>query len=426
MQKAQATILGEPVKSLKNIRMGVSDHDWNDWHWQLRNRIQDYETLVQYIDLTEEEERVFVTTGFSFRMAITPYYLSLINNDDANDPIRLQAIPRIMESHITVSDMCDPLHEEVDSPVPGMTHRYPDRVLLLVTDQCSMYCRHCTRRRKAGEHDAAMPHENIDKAIEYIRNNKEIRDVILSGGDPLTLTDQGLDDILSRIHAIEHVDIIRIGTRIPVVLPQRITDGLITILKKYPPIWLNTHFNHPRELTAESRAALAKLADNGIVLGNQSVLLRHINDHVDVMKNLLHQLVKNRVRPYYIYQCDLSEGIAHFRTPISKGLEIMESLRGHTSGLCVPTFVVDAPGGGGKIPIQSNYVVAQAPGRWILRNYEGIITTYTESGYTEQNTADYRDLAPEERRSSEGIMKLLRGQQVCIGPQETKRNGRKR
>lgn len=425
MQNAQATTLGEPMEPLKNIRAGVSDHDWNDWHWQLRNRITDYETLVQYINLTEEEEKVFETTGFSFRMAITPYYLSLIDNSDPYDPIRLQAIPRIMESHITVSDMCDPLHEDADSPVPGMTHRYPDRVLLLVTDQCSMYCRHCTRRRKAGEKDAPMPHDDVDKAIEYIRNNKEVRDVILSGGDPLTLSDQRLDDLLSRIHAIEHVDIIRIGTRIPVVLPQRITDGLIEVLKKYPPIWLNTHFNHTHELTPEACAALAKLADNGIVLGNQSVLLRHVNDQVDVMKNLVHKLVKNRVRPYYIYQCDLSEGIAHFRTPISKGLEIMESLRGHTSGLCIPTFVVDAPGGGGKIPVQPNYVVAQAPGRWILRNYEGFITSYTEPGHTEQITTEYRDLAPEERRSTEGIMKLLRGNQVSIGPTETKRNGRK-
>ncbi|HNX00210.1 MAG TPA: lysine 2,3-aminomutase [Candidatus Cloacimonadota bacterium] len=413
------------MKTIKDIKKGVSEHDWNDWHWQLRNRITDFETLKQYIKLTEEEEKVFESTGFSFRMAITPYYLALIDSDDPFDPIRLQAIPRIMESHIEVNDMSDPLHEDADAPVPGMTHRYPDRVLLLVTDQCSMYCRHCTRRRKAGEKDAPMPQENIDKAIEYIRRNKEIRDVILSGGDPLTMSDQRLEDIISRLHAIEHVDIIRIGSRVPVVLPQRITDGLISMLKKYPPIWFNTHFNHPRELTPEARTALAKLADNGIVLGNQSVLLRNVNDHVDVMKKLVHDLVKNRVRPYYIYQCDLSEGISHFRTPISRGLEIMESLRGHTSGLCIPTFVVDAPGGGGKIPIQPNYVVTQTPGRWILRNYEGFITSYTEPSYKEQVAGEYRDLVSEERSSTEGIMKLIRGHQVSIGPQETKRNKRK-
>jgi lysine 2,3-aminomutase len=229
-----------------NIKSQVSEQEWNDWHWQLRNRIDTYEQLSQYINLSEDEEKVLKTSGFSFRMAITPYYLSLINQSDPMDAVRLQAIPRFAETSISPSDMCDPLHEDADSPVPGMTHRYPDRVLLLVTDQCAMYCRHCTRRRKAGETDAAMPSENIDKAIEYIRNNPEIRDVILSGGDPLTLSDERLDDILSRLYAIEHVDIIRIGTRTPVVLPQRITDSLIEVLKKYPPIWLNTHFNHPR------------------------------------------------------------------------------------------------------------------------------------------------------------------------------------
>jgi lysine 2,3-aminomutase len=266
--------------------------------------------------------------------------------------------------------------------------------------------------------------DQIDKAIEYIRNTPEVRDVILSGGDPLTLADEKLDEILAKIYAIDHVDIIRIGTRTPVVLPQRITDNLINVLKKYPPIWLNTHFNHPNEMTKEAMQALAKLADNGIVLGNQSVLLKGINDHVDVMKNLVHTLVKNRVRPYYIYQCDLSNGISHFRTPVSKGIEIMESLRGHTSGLCQPLFVVDAPGGGGKIPVMPNYVLSMSPDRWILRNYEGFITTYTEPGFVPQNDADYNAFCIPERKSDEGIMHLIRGEKISIGPNDTKRNKR--
>ncbi len=408
----------------KKIKSIGSNDEWNDWRWQLKHRITTHEDLKKYITLLPEEEAVFKDENFSFRMAITPYYLSIIDENNPNDPVRLQAIPRIQESNISVSDMSDPLHEDTDSPTPGLTHRYPDRTLLLLTDQCSMYCRHCTRRRTAGEHDAAMPQDQIDKAIEYIRNTPEVRDVILSGGDPLTLSDERLDEIIGKIYAIDHVDIIRIGTRTPVVLPQRITDNLINVLKKYPPIWLNTHFNHPSEMTPDAMKALAKLADNGIVLGNQSVLLKGINDHVDVMKNLVHQLVKNRVRPYYIYQCDLSNGISHFRTPVSKGIEIMESLRGHTSGLCQPLFVVDAPGGGGKIPVMPNYVMSMSPDRWILRNYEGFITTYTEPDFKAMDENAYSEKCRDERKSDEGIMSLIRGEKISIGPNDTKRNKR--
>ena len=411
---------------MQNIKTTASPEQWNDWLWQLRNRITTPEQLRKYIELTQEEEAVFADNAFSFRMAITPYYLSLIDQSNPNDPVRMQAIPRVAECAVNPSDMADPLHEDADSPVPGMTHRYPDRVLLLLTDQCGMYCRHCTRRRKAGENDAPMPAENVEKALDYIREHKEIRDVILSGGDPLTLGDERLDEVLDKLSRIEHVDIVRIGSRLPVVLPQRITDNLIAVLKKYKFVWLNTHFNHPQEMTAEASAALAKLSEAGVVLGNQSVLLKGINDNIDVMKQLVHTLVKNRVRPYYIYQCDLSEGIAHFRTPISKGIEIMESLRGHTSGLCVPTFVVDAPGGGGKIPVMPNYLISQMPGRTILRNYEGFITAYTEPGFVPIDDNNYTALCPEERRSSEGIMTLLRGKKVSIGPAETKRNERRR
>ena len=412
--------------SITDIRSIATEAEWKDWHWQIRNRITSVEELRKYIRLLPEEEALFADESFSFRMAITPYYLSLIDPENPNDPVRMQAIPRIEESYISESDMSDPLDEDDDAPVPGMTHRYPDRVLLLLTDQCSMYCRHCTRRRKAGEHDAPMPREHVDRAIDYIRDHPEIRDVVLSGGDPLTLGDQRLDEILERLSQIEHLDIVRLGTRTPVVLPMRFTPELMAVLKKYPFVWLNTHFNHSQELSKDACEALKMIAETGIPMGNQSVLLKSVNDHVDVMKNLVHKLVKNRVRPYYIYQCDLSEGISHFRTPVAKGIEIMESLRGHTSGLCVPTFVVDAPGGGGKIPVMPNYVISQMPGRLILRNYEGFITSYTEPGFKAPDDSKYRDLGAEERKSSEGVMTLLRGKRVSIGPAETKRNQRRK
>lgn len=414
------------MAEITKIRSTATAKEWNDWHWQLKNRITDFKTLRKYIELQPEEEAVAKSKSFSFRMAITPYYLSLIDHKNPNDPVRMQCIPRIAESRKDPSDMADPLSEDADAPVPGMTHRYPDRVLLLLTDQCGMYCRHCTRRRKAGEHDAPMPRENVEKALEYIASHKEIRDVILSGGDPLTLGDERLDEVLGKLARIKHLDIVRIGSRLPVVLPQRITDSLLAVLKKYKFVWLNTHFNHPNELTPDSTAALARLADAGVVLGNQSVLLKGINDNVDVMKELVHRLVRNRVRPYYIYQCDLSEGISHFRTPVSKGIEIIESLRGHTSGLCVPTYVVDAPGGGGKIPVMPNYLISQMPGRVVLRNYEGFITAYTEPEYKPMDDKQYKALCPRERKSSEGVMSLLRGKRVSIGPAETKRNQRRK
>jgi len=414
------------MQKIIDIRQSATPEEWQDWHWQQRNRISTFDQLEKYIELSEEEKAVFANQAFSFRMAITPYYLSLIDQSNPNDPVRLQAIPRIQEGSYSQSDMADPLHEDADAPVPGMTHRYPDRVLLLLTDQCAMYCRHCTRRRKAGEHDAPMPRENVDKAIDYIASHPEIRDVILSGGDPLTMSDQRIDEVLERLSKIDHIDIVRIGTRTPVVLPQRITDGLIEVLKKYKFVWFNTHFNHPQELSEDAKKALAKLAEAGVVLGNQSVLLKGINDNVDVMKQLVHQLVRNRVRPYYIYQCDLSEGIAHFRTPVAKGIEIIESLRGHTSGLCIPTFVVDAPGGGGKIPVMPNYLISQMPGRIVLRNYEGFITSYTEPGFTPIDDSKYKDLCPAERKSEEGIMALMRGKKVSIGPSESKRNLRRK
>ncbi|MHB1044331.1 MAG: lysine 2,3-aminomutase [Eubacteriales bacterium] len=359
----------------------VGPEDWNSWQWQVSNRITTVEELKQVVKLTPEEEEGIRKCLKTLRMAITPYYATLMDPHDPDCPVRKQAVPNSLELHLSQSDQADPLHEDVDSPVPGLTHRYPDRVLLLVTDQCSMYCRHCTRRRLAGHNDKPLPVKQIDKAIDYIRGTPQVRDVLISGGDPLILSNEKLEEIIAEVREIPHVDVVRIGTRAPVVLPQRITENLVKMLKKYHPLWLNTHFNHPKEFTERSRQALGMLADAGIPLGNQSVLLRGINDCPNTMKKLVHELVKNRVRPYYIYQCDLSQGIEHFRTPVSAGIEIIEALRGHTSGFAVPTFVVDAPGGGGKIPVMPQYLINHARNRVVLRNYEGVITVYEEPHY---------------------------------------------
>ena len=403
------------VSRRKELFPEVTDAQWNDWKWQVKNRIETLDQLKKYVKLTPEEEEGVKKTLSTLRMAITPYYISLINPDDSNDPIRKQAIPTGAETHQAAADLLDPLHEDEDSPTPGLTHRYPDRVLLLITDMCSMYCRHCTRRRFAGQKDAESPSERIDKAIEYIARTPQVRDVLLSGGDALMVSDAKLEDIIKRLRAIPHVEIIRIGSRVPVVCPQRITDDLVNMLKKYHPIWLNTHFNHPNEVTEETARACARLADAGVPLGNQSVLLRGINDCVHVMKKLVHELVKIRVRPYYIYQCDLSMGLEHFRTPVSKGIEIMEGLRGHTSGYAVPTFVVDAPGGGGKTPVMPQYVISQAPGKVVLRNFEGVITTYTEPEEYHFE-CDCEECRKERKKPLEGVVSLLEGQKMAIEP----------
>ena len=357
----------------------VTKEQWNDWRWQIKNAIRSVEDLKKVIPLSQEEEEGVRKSLGRFRMAITPHYASLIDSDNPYCPIRLQAVPRAEEVLISKNDLDDPLSEDADSPVPGLTHRYPDRVLLLVTQICSMYCRHCTRRRSVGETDSHINKADLEASYDYITDHEEVRDVIISGGDPLTLDDDRIEEIIARLRAVPHVEIIRIGTRTPAVLPMRITDELCERLKRYHPVYVNTHFNHPRELTAESRQALARLADHGFPLGNQSVLLRYVNDCPHVMKQLMHELLKARVKPYYIYQCDLSTGINHFRTPISRGVEIIESLRGHTSGLAVPTFAVDAPFGGGKVPVMPNYVVSQAPGQVVLRNYEGVLSRYNEN-----------------------------------------------
>ena len=403
----------------------VPDSDWNDWKWQVRNRVETLEDLKKYVTLTPEEEDGVSKCLGTLRMAITPYYLSLIDLNNPNCPVRKQAVPTAAELHKAEADLLDPLHEDTDSPVPGLTHRYPDRVLLLVTDQCSMYCRHCTRRRFAGQHDAAVDMCQIDKCIEYVSQHPEVRDVLLSGGDALLISDEKLEYIISKLRAIPHVEIVRIGSRTPVVMPQRITPELCNMLKKYHPIWLNTHFNHPNEVTEESARACAMLADAGIPLGNQTVLLAGVNDCVHVMKNLVHKLVSMRVRPYYIYQCDLSMGLEHFRTPVSKGIEIIEGLRGHTSGYCVPTFVVDAPGGGGKTPVMPNYVISQTPNKVILRNFEGVITTYTEpTNYKE--TCQCEVCRGEKKVELVGVAGLEQGQALSMEPKDLARSKRGR
>ena len=367
------------MKTKNGLFSAVSKKEWNDWKWQIAHRattIKDLEACG--IQLNDVERKGVEATLGTFRMAITPYYLSLIDLENPYDPIRKQAIPVEEELQFAPYEAEDPLCEEKYSPCAGITHRYPDRALLLVTDQCSMYCRHCTRRRFAGQTDSEVPMCQIEQGIEYIKQHPEIRDVLISGGDPLMLSDTTLEVILKKISAIEHVEVIRLGSRMPVVCPQRVTAELCSMIKKYHPIWFNVQFNHPAELTEEAIEACALLADAGIPLGNQSVLLAGVNDCVHVMRDLVYKLVAARVRPYYIYCCDPSLGLSHFRTPVSKGIEIMEALRGHTSGFCVPTFVVDAPGGGGKIPVMPNYVISQTPNKVVLRNFEGVLTTYTE------------------------------------------------
>ena len=403
----------------------VNPEDWNDWHWQIRNNIKDVAALSRVIPLSAQDKEDIEEVLKVFRMAITPYYASLIDPVNRLCPVRLQAVPRRQEAFTDKSDQYDPLHEDIDSPVPGLTHRYPDRVLLLVTHICSMNCRHCTRRRLVGVEDLSLDDANLDAAVEYIRKTPIIRDVLISGGDPFVLSTERLENIISRIRAVPHVEIIRIGTRTPVVLPMRITDDLVAMLRKYEPIYVNTHFNHPKEITAEAREACRKLADAGIPLGNQSVLLRDVNDCPVLMKKLVQKLLCVRVKPYYIYQCDMSRGISHFRTTVSKGIEIIENLRGHTSGIAVPTFVIDAPGGGGKIPVMPDYLITQNEKRVILRNYEGVITTYDEPHFYEEDCGKCRICFEEPwLKPTCGVARLLDGQEKVLEPTNLARASR--
>ena len=356
----------------------VSELDWEDWHWQVENRIRTKEDLSHIIKLTSEEEEAVKKSHGRLSVAITPYWATLMDAEDPNCPIRRQAVPLSLELKTSPHEMNDPCAEDRDSPVPGLVHRYPDRVLLLVTEMCFSYCRHCTRRRMVGEDKNILDLKNLDRAIDYIRSNRKIRDVLISGGDPLILEDNILEEIIKKLRSVSQIEFLRIGTRAPVFLPQRITNGLVSMLKKYAPIWISIHFNHPKEITKRCKFACDMLVDSGFPLGSQTVLLKGINDRSYIMKKLMHELLKIRVRPYYIYQCDPSKGISHFRTPISVGINIMEKLRGYTSGYAVPTYVVDAPGGGGKIPVGPNYLLSEAKDRYTLRNYKKKIYTYIE------------------------------------------------
>ena len=358
----------------------VSASDWNDWKWHFRNRITSVTELARFIPLSVKEQSQLKLVASKYPLAITPYYLSLINLDDPDDPIRKQAIPSIEEISMDSFGMEDPLEERRDSVVPGLVHRYPDRVLMVLTDICPMLCRHCTRKREW--HNGGWVHtdEEIEAMLDYIRRNHNVRDVIISGGDPLTLSTQRLEIIISKIRAIEHVEIIRIGTRFPVVLPQRIDDELCSMLSKYGPIWLNTHFNHYREITPEAAQACNRLLRSGVPVNNQCVLLRGINDTVETQMKLCNNLLKSKVRPYYLFQCDEVQGTEHLRTPVETGIKIMAGLRGHISGLAIPTFVIDLPHGGGKVPIQPDYVIAKTESELILKNYQGHLFRFRNPG----------------------------------------------
>lgn len=356
----------------------ASPEEWNDWRWQLKNRITTLEQLEKHLKLMPEERAGIILSAHKLAMAITPHYFNLIETENPEGAIRRQVIPRIEEGHVAVSEMADPCGEDAHMPTPGLVHRYPDRVLFLVTDRCASYCRYCTRSRVVSGAGEQELHTDFEKAIAYLEEHTEVRDVLFSGGDPLLFSDDKLEKILARVRAIPHIEFLRIGTRVPIFLPQRITPELCKMLQKYHPLWMSIHTNHPRELTIEVREALERLANHGIPLGNQSVLLRHVNDSVPVMKALVQKLLQCRVRPYYLYQCDLISGSAHLRTSVTKGIEIIEGLRGHTTGYAIPQFVIDAPGGGGKVPVNPSYVISHDTEKIVLRNYEGRTFEYPE------------------------------------------------
>ena len=397
----------------------VSQENWNDWRWQLKNRLNTLEDLSKFIDLTPEEVQGLGAPE-RFRVDVTPYYASLIDPTDPNCPVRRQIVPTGRELQAFAGMMDDSLSEDEHSPVPGLVHRYPDRVLMLLTTHCASYCRYCTRSRMVGDFTKTTQKPILEQQLEYLRRTPQVRDVLLSGGDPLTLSPAVLEYTLSSLREIDHIEVVRIGGRAPVFLPQLVTDELCDMLKKFHPLWLNIHVNHPKEITPELSQALAKLANSGIPLGNQSVLLAGINDSVEIQKELVHKLVRNRVRPYYLYQCDLVKGAGHFRTSIAKGLEIIEGLRGHTSGYAVPTFVVDAPGGGGKIPINPQYLISHGSKRVVLRNYEGYISTYEEPANYDPDLI-YKMQPHAHRKKAEdqqsGVSGLLQGEAKSIKPE---------
>jgi lysine 2,3-aminomutase len=399
------------------IYADVPDEKWNDWRWQLSHRLNTVEEIEKVITLTDSECQA-LNASHLFRVEVTPYFISLIRPDDPNDPVRKQIIPTAAEMVPFTSMMEDSLAEDRHSPVPGLVHRYPDRVLMLVTTQCASYCRYCTRSRIVGDPTATFSRQEFEAQLEYIRNTPQVRDVLLSGGDPLVLAPKILEEILTRLREIPHVEIVRIGSRVPVFLPMRITQELCDMLEKFHPLWLNIHVNHPNEISQELADATNRMAKAGIPLGNQSVLLAGVNDCVHIQRKLVQDLVRIRVRPYYLYQADLVEGGGHFRTAVAKGIEIIEGLRGHTSGYAVPQFIVDAPGGGGKIPLLPNYLLSYSDHKVVIRNYEGYVTTYEEP--LEYKPHDPKTCAYCQNKRLEpgqtGITGLLDGDHMFIKP----------
>lgn len=391
---------------------------WNDWRWQLSHRLNTVADFAKVIRLTPEEIAGLSASGL-FRVDVTPYFASLMDPADPHCPIRMQIMPTAKELVPFEAEMVDSLAEDAHSPVPGLVHRYPDRVLMLVTTQCASYCRFCTRSRMVGDASLQFGSADYDRQVDYIARTPQIRDVLLSGGDALTLPHKVLERLLRRLREIPHLEIIRIGTRVPVFLPQRITGELVDMLRQFHPLWMNIHFNHPKELAPEVEQAVGRLADAGIPLGGQTVLMAGINDCPNVIMALVHKLVKNRIRPYYLYQCDLVHGAGHFRTPVAKGVEIMEALRGHTSGYAIPTYVIDAPEGGGKIPILPNYLLSMSDSRVVVRNYEGFVSTYVQpDGYQSHDPATCAYCqAQRSQPGQEGVSGLLSGQQMTIKPQ---------
>jgi lysine 2,3-aminomutase len=396
----------------------VPDEKWNDWRWQLSNRLNTVGELANVLDLNESEKEA-LRAKHLFRVDITPYFASLIDPRDPHDPVRQQVVPTAHELEPFTAMMDDSLAEDAHSPVPGLVHRYPDRVLMLITTQCATYCRYCTRSRIVGDPTANFSRKEFDAQIEYLERTPQVRDVLLSGGDPLVLAPKLLEEILTRLRAIPHIEIIRIGSRVPVFMPMRVTQELCDMLGKFHPLWLNIHVNHSNEITQELAAACDRLTRAGIPLGNQSVLLAGVNDCPHVQRQLVHDLVRIRVRPYYLYQCDLVHGAGHFRTPVAKGIEIMEALRGHTSGYAIPTYVIDAPGGGGKIPVMPQYQISASDHKIVLRNFEGFITTYEEPlAYTphDSKTCEYCQGKRAEPGQS-GVFGLLEGEHLFIAPE---------
>jgi lysine 2,3-aminomutase len=403
----------------------VTREQWADWHWQMKNLVKNIDQLKHVVHLTPDEEEA-TRRKPDLKLGITPHFAALMDPDDPQCPIRLQVVPTMAEFALDDPDLQDPLGEDAHMPVPGLVHRYPDRVLVDITDQCVSYCRHCTRRRLVGTGTLPVTRARTELIAQYLEAHPEVRDALISGGDGLFISDDLLDYVLNRFRSIKSLEIIRFGTRVPIFLPQRITDRLLSTIKKYHPIWMNIHINHTKELTPEVLEAFAKLADAGIPLGSQTVLLAGINDCPNQMKTLMRKLVQNRVRPYYIYQCDLSQGIGHFRTPVSVGISIMEALRGHTTGFAVPTFVVDAPGGGGKIPVMPNYLVSMNDHKVVLRNFEGVITTYTEAPVYHRHDKATCEFCQKADGKHEGIARLLEGEQVVLEPEGLRRKNQRR